>query len=141
MCIQRVKAEEQRIKFTSKFLNIGSGSKKYSPIVKTDEKRVMQVLLCLQSNALKFTQRGGSVKIKCKMIRSKCDIDNNEQKHLFDENNQDGMLQISVTDTGIGIKVKDQEKLFKLFGFLDSSKHLNSKGIGLGLHISKKITQ
>ena len=32
-------------------------------------------------------------------------------------------------------------KLFKLFGFLESSKQINSKGIGLGLHISKKITK
>ena len=81
------------------------------------------------------------MKIKCKLIRMKSDIDNEEQRHLFDEDNSDGMLQVSVTDTGIGIKLKDQEKLFKLFGFLDSSKHLNSKGIGLGLHISKRITQ
>ena len=81
------------------------------------------------------------MKIKCKLIRTKSDIDNNEQRHLFDEDNSDCMLQVSVTDTGIGIKLKDQEKLFKLFGFLDSSKHLNSKGIGLGLHISKRITQ
>ena len=32
-------------------------------------------------------------------------------------------------------------KLFKLFGFLDTTKELNTKGIGLGLHISKKICQ
>ena len=30
-------------------------------------------------------------------------------------------------------------KLFQLFGFLESSKHINTKGIGLGLHISKRI--
>ena len=34
----------------------------------------------------------------------KSDIDNKEQRHLFDEDNSDGMLQVSVTDTGIGIK-------------------------------------
>ena len=46
------------------------------------------------------------------------------------------MVQISVIDSGIGIKEEDQDKLFKLFGFLDSSKELNTKGVGLGLHIS-----
>ena len=51
------------------------------------------------------------------------------------------MIEISVTDSGIGIKQKDQLQLFQLFGFLDSSKALNSKGVGLGLHISKMITQ
>jgi len=44
-----------------------------------------------------------------------------------------------VKDSGCGIKKDDQKKLFKLFGFLDSTKEINTKGIGLGLHISKKI--
>ena len=52
---------------------------------------------------------------------------------------QHGMIEILVADTGIGIKDEDQNKLFKLFGFIDSSKELNTKGIGLGLHISKQI--
>ena len=46
------------------------------------------------------------------------------------------MLEIQVIDTGIGIKQEDMCKLFKLFGFLDTTKELNTKGIGLGLHIS-----
>ena len=49
------------------------------------------------------------------------------------------MLEIQVIDSGIGIKKEDINKLFKLFGFLDTTKELNTKGIGLGLHISKKI--
>lgn len=48
---------------------------------------------------------------------------------------------MSVVDTGVGIKEEDVPKLFNLFGFLESSKQINSKGIGLGLHISKKITR
>ena len=46
-----------------------------------------------------------------------------------------------MSDTGIGISNEDKPKLFKLFGFLESSKKMNSKGIGLGLYISKKISQ
>ena len=49
------------------------------------------------------------------------------------------MIEITVKDTGIGIKEEDMCKLFKLFGFLDSSKELNTRGIGLGLHISRMI--
>lgn len=49
------------------------------------------------------------------------------------------MIEIQVIDTGTGIKKEDQDKLFKLFGFLDTTKEINTKGIGLGLHISKKI--
>lgn len=51
------------------------------------------------------------------------------------------MIQITVTDTGVGIKEKDKDKLFQLFGFLETTKELNTKGIGLGLHISKEIVQ
>lgn len=51
------------------------------------------------------------------------------------------MIQITVTDTGVGIKEKDKEKLFQLFGFLETTKELNTKGIGLGLHISMEIVK
>ena len=49
------------------------------------------------------------------------------------------MLEIQVIDTGIGIRHEDIDKLFKVFGFLDTTKEINTKGIGLGLHISKMI--
>jgi signal transduction histidine kinase len=48
-------------------------------------------------------------------------------------------LEIQVIDTGIGIKEEDQDKLFKLFGFVQDTKNLNKNGIGLGLAISDEI--
>lgn len=51
------------------------------------------------------------------------------------------MIEVAVKDNGIGIKDEDQHKLFKLFGFLDRTKELNTKGVGLGLHITKNIIQ
>ena len=51
----------------------------------------------------------------------------------------DHHLQISVIDTGIGIEFEDQDKLFKLFGFVEDSKQLNTNGIGLGLVIADNI--
>lgn len=44
-------------------------------------------------------------------------------------------------DNGIGIKEEDKNKLFKLFGFLESTQEVNAKGIGLGLYICKKIVE
>ena len=44
-----------------------------------------------------------------------------------------------VSDTGIGIKKKDLQKLFRFFGKVESSKSLNKGGMGLGLTISKMI--
>jgi signal transduction histidine kinase len=69
-------------------------------MVNTDQERVMQVLLGLQSNALKFTQKG-EVHIKVKI--------------------QNGYLQIAVQDSGVGISEENQEKLFKMFGFLEET--------------------
>jgi two-component system sensor histidine kinase/response regulator len=51
------------------------------------------------------------------------------------------MIEIIVQDTGVGIKEENLKKLFKLFGFLDSTKELNTNGIGLGLHICKMIVE
>ena len=45
-------------------------------------------------------------------------------------------LQISVIDTGVGIPIEEQDKLFKLFGFIESTGQMNTNGIGLGLVIS-----
>lgn len=59
---------------------------------------------------------------------------------LLQEEHENGAIRISVIDTGIGISKSDQKKLFKLFGFLDSTAELNTRGIGLGLYISKQVT-
>ena len=91
--------------------------------MKTDAQRVMQVLLCLQSNALKFTKDG------------EVEIIVNIEKNKEEEN----FLSISVRDTGIGISKENQSKLFQLFGFLSDSVQMNKQGVGLGLVIAKQI--
>jgi signal transduction histidine kinase len=80
---------------------------------------------------LKFTHRG-SVTIKVKIteeppkfenIQADDSLDQEEQNANFVQNHY---LQISVIDTGVGIKKEDQQKLFKLFGFLDNTKKMNT---------------
>ena len=48
---------------------------------------------------------------------------------------------LAVMDNGVGIKTQDQTKLFKLFGTVSSTKKLNTKGVGLGLSITKMISK
>ena len=50
-------------------------------------------------------------------------------------------VRIEIEDTGVGISQEDQKQLFRLFGFIDASRNLNPKGIGLGLYISKLISE
>ena len=88
-----------------------------------DSIRTKQVLLNLANNAAKFTPQG---KILIKM-------DNEE---LADGRIQ---LQISVEDTGIGIKEEDIGKLFQSFQQVDSKRNRNIEGTGLGLAISKRL--
>ena len=106
----------------------------------SDKQRIQQVLLNLQSNALKFTQSGGQVVIKCKLIKHEDDLEFIGHLQYF-KDASNGLIQVTVSDTGVGIQDKDKDKLFQLFGFLETTKELNTKGIGLGLHISKQIVQ
>ena len=93
-------------------------------IIKTDKKRLTQVLLNIINNALKFTSREGNIQIKIENIK--------------DVYGKITHIKISVSDTGIGIKDEDKPKLFKLFGMLkeNNKKKVNTQGIGLGLVIS-----
>jgi CheY-like chemotaxis protein/anti-sigma regulatory factor (Ser/Thr protein kinase) len=96
-------------------------------VVKTDIKRLQQVLLNLLSNSIKFTAKQGSIVIM---------VEKQEQEGMNDK------LRISVTDNGQGIKKKNQCKLFKMFGTIkDTKRGLNTNGIGLGLVISKQIVE
>lgn len=94
----------------------------FKPIF-SDTTRIKQILLNLLSNAFKFTQTG-SIELS-----------------LESENNENPLYKFTVRDTGIGIRKNDLGKLFKLFGNLENPDKVNKTGIGLGLTISKKISQ
>ncbi|TNV84633.1 hypothetical protein FGO68_gene14129 [Halteria grandinella] len=90
--------------------------------IKSDQKRLKQVLFNLVGNAIKFTFKGSIT------IRLGYDEDMNQ-------------LQFSIKDTGVGIQPNDLNKLFKFFGTLAKTKDINRGGMGLGLTISKMIIQ
>lgn len=100
--------------------------KKLPEWILTDETRLIQVLSNLTSNAVKFSQKKGTINLSIRVL---------EQK--------DGLFsfKISVKDSGIGISEDDQEKLFQSFNQLDSSSSKNYGGTGLGLAISKQLVE
>lgn len=130
MMIQQRKANDNNIDLKAEYVNISTGdetdaaAKKYGPVFNSDDERITQVLLCLQSNALKFT-KNGSVTIKAE---------------AYEEGNQ-SYLKLAVHDTGIGISQENQKNLFKFFGFLKENTETNKNGVGLGLVIAKMIVQ
>ena len=85
----------------------------------SDRKRVLQCILNLLSNALKYTQKG-IVNI------STIETDNE--------------VEIRVEDTGIGIAETDIEKLFSAFERLNSPLRITEAGTGLGLYLTRKLT-
>ena len=88
-----------------------------------DEVRVRQILTNLLNNAVKYTEKG-SVSL---MVRG--------------EKKEDGtfILKASVSDTGIGIRPEDKEKLFTKFERLEMDRNSTVEGTGLGLVITKRL--
>ena len=86
-----------------------------------DEDKFVQIMYNLVDNAIKFSYEDSFVKIEA---RKKGEL-----------------VEISVKDTGIGIKTEDQNKLFKSFSQIDSFSSRKHQGTGLGLHLVKQIVQ
>ncbi|MCC6499048.1 MAG: GAF domain-containing protein [Anaerolineales bacterium] len=101
--------------------NIAAGT----PTVRGDTMRVRQVFINLLSNASKFTDEG-AIKV--------------EAQNQKDADGKTEVL-IRVTDTGPGISIEDQEKLFKAFSQVDGSATRKSGGTGLGLSICANLVQ
>nr|WP_068622653.1 cell wall metabolism sensor histidine kinase WalK [Paenibacillus tuaregi] len=89
--------------------------------VALDRDQIDQVLDNLISNAMKYTA-GGSIAIKARRT-------------------EDGMLAISVQDTGIGIPKKDLDRIFERFYRVDKARSRNMGGTGLGLSIAREIVK
>ena len=94
----------------------------------TDEQRLAQVITNLVGNAVKFTPDEGNIGIAAKRIDA-------------GEDPAACMLELRVTDTGIGISKEQQGKLFQSFVQVDSSISRKFGGTGLGLAISKRIVE
>jgi signal transduction histidine kinase len=88
--------------------------------VHADERKVKQVLLNLLSNALKFTPEGGRIEVRAGL--------------------RDGMVEIAVTDTGIGIAPEDHEAVFEEFRQVGTASR-SVEGTGLGLALSRKFVE
>jgi signal transduction histidine kinase len=87
------------------------------PLVEVDAMRIIQVLVNLVGNAVKFTEPGGSVTVGARQ--------------------SDSEVQVFVKDTGIGIPLEEQQRLFERFTQAENIKRYG--GTGLGLAISREL--
>ncbi|MGK7932417.1 MAG: ATP-binding protein [Microcystaceae cyanobacterium] len=94
-------------------------------------KRLLQVMLNLVGNAIKFTQEGGIV-VNAELVKKAIKW----QGQSFP-----GFVKVSVADTGIGVSLEEQAKLFEKFVQIDGSHTKAHGGTGLGLAISHKLVQ
>jgi signal transduction histidine kinase len=88
--------------------------------VVADERKLKQVLLNLLSNAVKFTPEGGRIDVRALPAN--------------------GNVEVSVTDTGVGIAAADQEAIFEEFRQVGQASH-KREGTGLGLALARKFVE
>jgi len=90
-------------------------------IYRGDFRKISQILLNLLDNAIKFTDRGAVV-VDVRAMEG-------------------GAIEFSVSDTGIGIEPGQMHKVFERFSQIDSSRTRRTGGAGLGLAISRRLTE
>ncbi|PMB00345.1 histidine kinase [Fischerella thermalis CCMEE 5268] len=100
-------------------------------LVYGDYQRLKQVMLNLVGNAIKFTHEGG-VTVNADVVRKTI---------IFQDREFPGMVKVRVADTGIGVSLDQQDKLFQLFSQVDGSRTRQYGGTGLGLVISQKLVE
>ena len=91
-----------------------------------DDVRVSQIIMNLLTNAVKYTEKGEvRLSVKCGKLTSYDKV----------------LLKVAVSDTGIGIRDDDMEKLFESFERLDTTRNRNIEGTGLGMSIVTKLLE
>jgi signal transduction histidine kinase len=88
--------------------------------IRADERKVRQVVLNLLSNAIKFTPEGGRIEVGAV--------------------SKDGLVEVSVSDTGVGIAPEDQEAVFEEFRQVGTADK-KVEGTGLGLTLCRKFVE
>ncbi len=112
-----------------------------------DEMKIKQILVNLLSNAFKYTPEGGSVRVRARRVErdeGRGTRDEKEQSSVVIASEASGRpssIEISVADTGPGIKPEDITKLFQPFQQLETTITRKYPGTGLGLNLCKKFVE
>ncbi len=105
----------------TKGVRLGKVAEASAVIVRGDPTRLQQIIWNLVSNAIKFTPSGGRVDVVLERVNSH--------------------VELTVTDTGVGIPESELDSIFERFTQVDSSSTRRYGGLGLGLAISKTLVE
>ncbi len=108
--------------------------------IMVDRTKLKQILYNLMSNAIKFTSPGGKVTVSAR-LRSDEGGGMGDDHSPHPASPHQNCIEISVNDTGIGIKKEDIPKLFHAFTQLESSISKKYRGTGLGLALTKQLVE
>ncbi len=97
--------------------------------VTADERKLKQVMFNLLSNAVKFTPDGGTIRVDARLIPAPA------------PGPSPFWLEVTVADTGVGIRPEDMPRLFREFEQLDSGISRKHQGTGLGLALCRKFVE
>jgi PAS domain S-box-containing protein len=104
-----------------------------------DSEKMDKILVNVIGNAFKFTPEGGRVEVACTN-----GVAVKNQLSAVTEDQPDGtkdFLEITVKDTGIGIREEDREKIFDRFQQANSTSETETGGVGIGLSLAKELIE
>jgi signal transduction histidine kinase/ActR/RegA family two-component response regulator len=101
------------------------------PALVADQGKLKQVLYNLLTNAVKFTPSGGRVRVEAQALATPAGA----------AAAGPGMLQVAVADTGTGIPLKDQLRIFEAFEQAESPLSRINTGTGLGLALTRRLVE
>ena len=117
-CVQQFSLQAKERNIQLQFSNINVTGNYFF-----DEEKWEKIIFNLLSNAIKFTPEGGTVTTSIELIQL------------------NGMLQLIVTDTGIGIREEEKQKIFDRFYMADDSSTRKQQGTGIGLSLVKELAE
>ncbi len=109
--------------FSSRDQRLAVQSHSDLPPALLDRTRGVQIIANLLSNASKYTPEKGNITVSVSLAQ------------------EEGFLQVSVTDDGVGISDQDQDKLFERFFRAESGLQMGAEGVGMGLYVARSLAE
>lgn len=137
LSIIKEKASAQHIKLQSEFSDILGHAW-------LDARKVKQIVYNLLSNAVKFTPEGGQITLKASLVQRDSVLEQTRdipKNHYSPIGAAEQFIQVSITDTGIGIEAQDISRLFQPFVQVESTLSRRFEGTGLGLALVRKLAE